>query len=130
MLYRNSEISLRDVNDGTSNTFMVGELSWDHAVGRTAPDHPRGPYDSWISGEAGTWTTTWHTVYRPLNSTPYHLPDGSEGVLNEVSFGSNPPGGAMFLMADASVQFISETINHATYLAAASRDGGEALMLP
>jgi prepilin-type processing-associated H-X9-DG protein len=35
------------------------------------------------------------------------------------------PGGANFLYADGSVNFVKNTINHPTYCALGSRNGGE-----
>jgi prepilin-type processing-associated H-X9-DG protein len=40
------------------------------------------------------------------------------------------PGGAQFVLADGSTRYISEGIDGATYRAAATRAGDEALSLP
>ena len=51
-------------------------------------------------------------------------------ILLELSFSSYHTGGATFCMADGSVRYLSETIDFATYRAAFSRFGKEALQLP
>jgi hypothetical protein len=42
-----------------------------------------------------------------------------------VSFGSQHPGGAQFLLGDGAVHFVSETIDFYVYQATATKDFGE-----
>lgn len=56
-----------------------------------------------------------------INSTGYN---GSNN-FNDIAFGSNHTGGAQFLLADGTVQFISENVDLKAYLATARADGGE-----
>lgn len=110
MFFHNSHIKMRDVTDGTSNTFAFSE--------RTA----HGP--DW---RGGVWAGT--TIQ---NGTPacYGGPNGfislriaftltrnSWGLINGTGYQWGPsslhPGGAQFLLVDGSVRFVSETIDAA-----------------
>ncbi len=116
VLGMNSTVHFTDITDGTSNTLMVGEMSWDKA----------GYYRIWTRGtyEDGQDrdTTCCRNVANALNSTPY---DGSTNA-NDTSFGSNHPGGgANFVLCDGSVRWVSASIPMNTYLSVASMNGGE-----
>ncbi len=56
-------------------------------------------------------------------------PTTPERLFNDVRFSSNHTGGTQFLMGDGRVIFVSANINMPVYLAAASRNGGEALQI-
>ena len=105
----------RDITDGTSNTFMVGEISWDDA----------NTFRAWIRGINGAACASAKNITYGINLQRY-----SSGNFNDVSFGSNHPGGCLFAMADGSNHFVSETIDFSLYLSLASRNGGEVASLP
>jgi prepilin-type N-terminal cleavage/methylation domain-containing protein len=116
VLFRDSAIKLTDILDGTSNTFMVGEMSSDaNAAG----------YRSWIRGcnsDGGNPAcNSTRNVANALNSTPYN---GSSN-FNDVSFSSNHSGGAQFLLGDATARFVNNNISFAAYQAASTRNGNE-----
>jgi hypothetical protein len=104
----------RDVLDGTTNTFMLGELS------RSLPNGITNFYRTWIRGNNGGSGTT-KNVTNPINSTYYN---GSTN-FNDISFGSNHTGGCHFTLTDGSVRFVSENIDLNLYKALASRKSGE-----
>ncbi|GDX90703.1 MAG: DUF1559 domain-containing protein [Planctomyces sp.] len=128
MFYGCSNIKMRDITDGTSNTIMIGES-------RTSVYVKDGQQmDYWQFGcpQSGGW------VYGGLGGTEYSEGLGSavvkinanidptiHGVLMEMSFGSYHVGGAQFAMADGSVRFISENVDLRLYQSLATRGNGE-----
>jgi prepilin-type N-terminal cleavage/methylation domain-containing protein/prepilin-type processing-associated H-X9-DG protein len=111
----NTKVTLTGITDGTSNTLVVGELSWKDA----------NCYRPWTRGWDSDAMAASKNVVNALNTTPYN----NSNNFNDVSFGSMHTGGANFLLADGSVRFVRESIDMNAYRAAASRDGGESLGL-
>jgi hypothetical protein len=106
-------INLRKVTDGTSKTFMVGE----GAVGQC--------YHSAALFSDGDWAS----CGIPLN---YFVIPADESKLKPPpfwmparGFKSYHPAGAHFVMADGSVHFVNESIEHVIYRGLSTRDGGE-----
>jgi prepilin-type N-terminal cleavage/methylation domain-containing protein len=113
LFYRNDyqePVSFRKVTDGLSNTFMVGEdvAKWNV---HTAAFFANGDYAS---------------CHVPLN-TFYSDPNYWQIA---ISFRSLHVGGAHFAMADASVHFVSDSINVVLYRQLATKAGGEVASLP
>ena len=103
---------LTDATDGTSNTLMVGELSWENAVTGTR-------YRSWVRGcDTAPVCAGAKNVVNAIN-TP------SIANFNDIAMGSMHTGGANFCMGDGSVRFLRSSIALATYRAMASATGGE-----
>ena len=108
---RNISVRLRDITDGTSNTFLVGERGYKFGSSITGagtllavrnynavgPAH--GGNGTANSSTDGGWHTVAATVYDPLNGT------------SRQGFSSHHVGGIHFLFADGSVHFISENID-------------------
>ncbi|QDU31482.1 hypothetical protein ETAA8_66400 [Anatilimnocola aggregata] len=114
-------ISMAAVTDGTSNTFLVGEISFQKAL------QPTGSHSLRIwtrGGGAGNTTSSTKNIEFPINSTVY---TSATPNFNDISFGSNHPGGAQFGLTDGSVRLITANIDMSIYKAMASRSGGEAL---
>jgi len=104
---------LAQVTDGSSNTLLVGEISWFNLVTGTR-------YRSWVRGcDTAPVCAGSRNVVNAINSP-------SIATFNDIAFGSHHPGGANFTLGDASVRFIPQTINLGVYRSLASRDGGEA----
>jgi prepilin-type N-terminal cleavage/methylation domain-containing protein/prepilin-type processing-associated H-X9-DG protein len=96
LFYLNSWLKFRDITDGTSNTFAIGERTWFNGaaiwVGAARDRHAHG-----------NWGTLGRTLFPPNNPDPNR----------HYSFSSDHPGGANFALADGSVRFVSDTINSA-----------------
>lgn len=112
ILLRDRQINFKHITDGSSNTFLVGEISW---TGWTR-------FRGWGRGSTlnASADASTKNLYNGINAA--HPID-----FNDAGFGSDHPGGTHFLYADASVHFVNEGIDFATLLAAASRNGGETL---
>ena len=108
------------VTDGLSNTIAVGEtlMNWTAGKGTLV--------------ENGTIGVT--AIPLNLHKTYKNQPNGRTTFAGDwrlfFGFHSNHTGGANFCIADASVHFISETINMDNYYALATLDAGESLGLP
>ncbi len=113
LLGRDTKKAMRDVTDGTSNTFLFGEISWNNA----------NCYRAWVRGCAGAASAPCKNVKYGINVMKYLTSDLT--TFNDVSFGSQHPGGCHFAMADGSVMFVQESIDMDIYRASASCNGGE-----
>ena len=96
---------LRDVTDGTSNTFGIGEISRFEVADATQVPMRSGwafgaGYDS---SKKVTRLFSIKSVGRPINSPGNHL--------NDLPFGSNHPGGTQFALLDGSVHYVSQNVS-------------------
>ncbi len=127
IIYLYGATPIAEVRDGTTNTLLVGERVNDLRLwskGRSGSNAAPAIFQ----GKNVVWPlNTRETVlcYRQ-GSKPGGCPDGSDLLkFNNIPFGSRHPGGAHFVMADGSVQFLSETISLDLYQEMATRKGGE-----
>lgn len=106
---------LRDLTDGTSNTFMVGETDF------TPEGVPSSSYGAvWAYG----YTYGWGTGYNSFD-------DHDEATGTKIGgFRSQHPGGAHFALGDGSVRFVPATLDRDIYLAMFTRAGSEVAQLP
>ena len=116
----NSALSFRDITDGSSNVFAIGEVRY-IPNGLDATNAAYGSDRQYIYGHVTTgggpkcdnngvnnngmhnhvrWTR--HKLNGPLTNA----------ATLERAFHSNHVGGAHFLMGDGSVKFVSENIDH------------------
>jgi prepilin-type N-terminal cleavage/methylation domain-containing protein/prepilin-type processing-associated H-X9-DG protein len=143
---------IADFTDGTSNTFLFGEMS-------RFPNEPANIFQ--FANLTAAWgDSTWSTsgvrvtggafVIPALNSPPDRsptaailtacfanctfppdwlnnatIPGGPCNKLGQWAFRSFHPGGGNFALADGSVKFIKNGINLATYRALGTRNVGE-----
>jgi len=122
---RDQNVSLVGITDGTSNTFLIGEMSWVAPTGTRFRPWLRGG-DTGGTNTGGSFSVATRNIVNPINAglrAPMLAP------YNDMPMGSMHSGGCNFTMADGSVRFVRETIPLANYRAAASRAGGETLPL-
>jgi prepilin-type N-terminal cleavage/methylation domain-containing protein len=103
MFGENSTTKLTDVKDGTSNTLMLGETTFDVYNGRCASWGYRAWVMTGIDPRYGINDWTFGTI------TPVPGRLGSWGRAGSLHI-----NGAQFVMADGSVHFISQDINITT----------------
>ena len=129
-------VDTADIKDGTSNTMGVGEYACTTKGQRMKANNGRGDGETpFILGEDGNpWQYAVRTVAVPPNSRFFYnanMSDGNPanvvGRLNDSSLRSQHPGGINALLMDASVRFISETIDLVTFRNLADKGDGSAI---
>ncbi len=116
---------MEDIVDGTSHTFLVGEMGYqlNDYFFRSGPfaGQPRGGNTSWAWG---------YTSYS-IGSTKVmmnSIDPSSASLLDRLAaFRSDHVGGCNFLFGDGSARFIAETIPLTTYQALGTRRGWEVI---
>lgn len=116
--YYKGGVKLKQIPDGTSNTFMIGEAS---------------PVDNnsaaWSSD--GDWAITAIELNWDFENSGFCTGTNGTGGANcwprIRGFRSFHPGGVNFANCDGSVTFVTDDINHLTYRALSTREGGEVI---
>lgn len=107
--YLNSRIRFRDMKDGSSQTFMVGERRHDKEL-------------QWNATWTGVVPGSEEILARILGAAD-HTPNHPASHIDD--FSSWHTGGAHMLMGDGSVRFITQNIDDTTYKSLATVNGGE-----
>lgn len=126
---KSTSISLAAVTDGTSNTMMLSEQSdyfYDASGNKVARRSSGHAGRSWANGGgSNTWTSNVTTVRYPIaseggtgNGAHYHV---------NVALISAHPGGVQMTLGDASVNFLTETVDFAVLTGLADRQDGAVL---
>jgi len=130
LFFRNSRIGFRDITDGSSQTFAIGERSHDLS------------YVTWTGRAIGGWLFTTPSFeggrnkFNPDPEESFTMVLGPIGISDGIrtpnypaahveDYRSRHPGGVNFLFGDGSVRFIKDTISEPIYQALATRAGGE-----
>jgi prepilin-type N-terminal cleavage/methylation domain-containing protein/prepilin-type processing-associated H-X9-DG protein len=137
LFWRNSHSRFTDVQDGLSNTIVVGERSGDHSPSTWTGAVTGGRCPAWMA------TTPPSPPYSPPPGAPYdnadfnealvlahgnatHLPSADFPIFDPDTFYSmHTPRGANFLFGDGSVHFLSSSISPYTYQYLCTIAGGE-----
>jgi prepilin-type N-terminal cleavage/methylation domain-containing protein/prepilin-type processing-associated H-X9-DG protein len=125
ILYRNSRVRLDDVTDGTSQTTLIGDRAWSHAMAPWAGAVPRGLL---LPGPLNPWRGTAPAVAPATDLVLAHNRTINNAADNDGSlddyFGYHP-GGVNMLFADGSIHFLRSSIDRAVFRALGTRAGGE-----
>jgi len=96
VMYQNSSTTVARIDDGTSNTVVVGECTFDKAVGKRAA--------IWAGMTGRRGGSIW------ISDCMWYI-DESSAMINgpaPQAFSSQHPGGALFSFADSSTRFFRE----------------------
>ena len=133
VIYYRSKITLAQIEDGTSNTYLVGE-KWVPANGYLGTNDVSSSEWSWGDNESMYVGYDWdnHRVaWNPLapQEPEFFQPSqdrvGFGAVLPEPKFGSAHPAAFNMVFADGSVRAISYDVDYQTHRYCASRLDGQ-----
>jgi len=130
IFFRNSSVRFRDITDGSSNTFAVGERNF--KLGRTTWYAAIEGYDTnagmmgimALLREGPAALVLGHVGQPAMGSMPAmnHAANNTPHITN---YGSLHEGGTFFLLCDGSVRFVSENVDWPTYRHLGERADGE-----
>ncbi|MEX2093903.1 MAG: DUF1559 domain-containing protein [Pirellulales bacterium] len=124
IMYPLSKVRHGQITDGTSNTFLVAECSWDFG-GDVAPWYAGslfwgGEFDTpeaiaWNMKRLGDgfWVENQAQVRYGLKEASYsaEITPAFVARRSDLSFGSKHPGGCHFCMADGSAHFVRDDVD-------------------
>ena len=116
-------IRMADCSDGLSTTIFFGE------VRRDCSNHVKGGWagSNDANGLAGTLPPINYDTCNDAAPNPCNRPCNWS---TELGFKSRHPNGAMFLLGDGSVHFLSQNIDHQTYQHLGAKADGVAAGIP
>jgi prepilin-type N-terminal cleavage/methylation domain-containing protein/prepilin-type processing-associated H-X9-DG protein len=132
IFYPLSAVRLADIDDGTSNTLMAGEIivvpDGPGSTWQVDRDYRGGYYNSWDGN------TQFSTLYPPNSPVPDRVDEclpyprapcskGSDELV--MTLRSYHAGGVNALLADGHVRFITDGVANDAYRALGTRAGGE-----
>lgn len=135
VIYYRSEVQMRQIEDGTSNTYLVGEKwmpsdGYDGNNNQNTPGFSYGDNQSMYVGfDWDTHRAAWNPDENPNSefSQPSQDRAGFGAVLPERRFGSAHSGGFNMVFVDGSVRTIGYEIDPLIHIALAVRFDGESV---
>jgi len=122
-------IRFASITDGTSNTLLLGESPYSVDSPCTICDRYTLYHMNFDSGGGSDFSEVLAGTFWPINRSMFA--DTTILAVNtnerECSFGSYHPGGCNVALADASVRFVSETVDQVPWRAVGTREGKEAV---
>ena len=122
---------LKQVNDGTSKAFMIGEYCHRDFVVRTNQwQDPPGNMRPWFLAGNQSGDTSVPEIYhvKEFELTPNSRQTRTgAGGLNRLPMGSYHPGQTMFVMIDGSVRSVNDNIEQLVYQKFATVNGAESV---
>ena len=112
--YACSQITVADITDGLSNTYLTGEKYLDPNQYNTGLDP--GDNENAYSGDDQDLIRWGYHGNAPIQDCP--------GYIGTWSFGSPHPGGCQFVLCDGSVRMVSYSIDPVIHERMASRNDG------
>jgi prepilin-type N-terminal cleavage/methylation domain-containing protein len=142
VIYPLSAIRQKQITDGTSKTFLVGECSWDFG-GEIAPWYAGslfwgGEYDppdkiafNMTKFGDGFWVENQAQIRYGIEEASYSKTiTTTVAQRSDLSFGSKHPGGCHFVLADGSAHFFNKDADVAILRLFACRHDNESPTLP
>ena len=129
--YERSSVSIRQVSDGTTNTYLVGEKHIyfdDYLTGRD-----RGDNETWCTGFNNDNFRTTGRLSGGSIAEAVPIPDSSKIPTaddNVYRFGSPHPGGVNMSLCDGSVTTVSFDIDWQVHRDMGNREDGNSARLP
>lgn len=130
-MFRNSQVPLSHVYDGTSNTIAIVECAARPLMFRgrvIRPDLPNDQGQGWVDSEGGFSLDGCNEDGSVQGQGPILTPKAINATNDNEPY-SFHPNGANNLFLDGHVQFISETIGLEKFAAMCTRKGGETVTL-
>jgi prepilin-type processing-associated H-X9-DG protein len=135
VMYYRSKISLEQIEDGTSNTYLVGE-KWGPSNGYLGTNNLNSSEWSWGDNESMYVGYDWDNQRVAWNPTAPQDPEFFQpsqdrerfgAVLSEPKFGSAHPGAFNMVFTDGSVHALSYDIDYLAHRYFASRLDGQVM---
>ncbi|HVJ68963.1 MAG TPA: DUF1559 domain-containing protein [Caulifigura sp.] len=122
IFYPHGVVGPSQVNDGMSNTILLGESS-------SSMGFPTAKKNNWAGINPWSWGEYWYPDTRRLtiDSKLIQFPINYRGTFytSQTPYTSDHTGGAQFTMADGSVRFLSQNMDLATLKSLATRSNGD-----
>jgi prepilin-type N-terminal cleavage/methylation domain-containing protein len=117
--YRNRNLGMRDITDGTSSTIAMGETTYDFK------DYLWSSTAGVLAGTPRYGTARWIVGYPRIAMGTTRYPFNVHRMPNIGGYSSMHHGGGFFLFMDTSVRFFSEQTDPAVLSSISTRANGE-----